>query len=94
MFHAHGGFGHIIWNMLGLWMFGADLERLMGERGHLELLFLLRNRRRRVVVLFTFWLPTPWATPLRDDRFVGSHFAVSSRPMPSDFPTGLFSGIS
>jgi len=21
----HGGFGHIIWNMLALWMFGADL---------------------------------------------------------------------
>lgn len=26
----HGGFSHIIWNMLALWMFGADLERTWG----------------------------------------------------------------
>ncbi len=26
----HGGFSHIIWNMLALWMFGADLERSWG----------------------------------------------------------------
>ena len=28
----HGGFGHIIWNMLALWMFGADIERVWGTR--------------------------------------------------------------
>ena len=27
----HGGFGHIIWNMLALWMFGADLEQDLGN---------------------------------------------------------------
>src|ERR1700732_4453924 len=26
----HGGFGHILWNMLALWMFGADLENVWG----------------------------------------------------------------
>lgn len=28
----HGGLTHIFFNMFGLWMFGRDLERLMGAR--------------------------------------------------------------
>ncbi len=28
----HGGIGHLFFNMLGLWMFGAELERLWGGR--------------------------------------------------------------
>jgi membrane associated rhomboid family serine protease len=28
----HGSFNHILFNMFGLWMFGRDLERLMGPR--------------------------------------------------------------
>ena len=28
----HGGFGHLFFNMLGLWMFGSELERLWGPR--------------------------------------------------------------
>ncbi len=28
----HGGMLHLFFNMLGLWMFGAELERLWGER--------------------------------------------------------------
>ena len=28
----HGGFLHIIFNMLGLWMFGTELERLWGKK--------------------------------------------------------------
>ena len=28
----HGGLGHIFFNMVGLWMFGRDLERLMGPQ--------------------------------------------------------------
>ena len=28
----HGGFGHLFFNMLGLWMFGSELERLWGGR--------------------------------------------------------------
>src|SRR4051812_31022600 len=29
--HDPLGFSHILFNMLGLWMFGADLERLWGR---------------------------------------------------------------
>jgi membrane associated rhomboid family serine protease len=28
----HGNFNHILFNMFGLWMFGRDLERLMGPQ--------------------------------------------------------------
>ncbi len=28
----HGGIGHVLWNMLALWMFGAELERTWGTR--------------------------------------------------------------
>jgi len=35
----HGGFGHILWNMLALWMFGADLEGTWGTRRFLQFSF-------------------------------------------------------
>ncbi len=34
----HGGFGHLFFNMLGLWMFGAELERLWGQRRYAHFL--------------------------------------------------------
>lgn len=30
--HSTSGFGHIVFNMLGLWMFGTELERTWGTR--------------------------------------------------------------
>lgn len=35
----HGGFGHILWNMLALWMFGADLEQSWGTKRFLQFYF-------------------------------------------------------
>ena len=34
----HGSLGHIFFNMLGLWMFGSELERIWGQRRYLEFL--------------------------------------------------------
>ena len=28
----HGSFEHLFFNMLGLWMFGSELERIWGEK--------------------------------------------------------------
>ncbi len=36
----HGGFGHILFNMFALWMFGSDLERDWGTKRFLEYYFL------------------------------------------------------
>lgn len=35
----HASIGHILWNMLGLWMFGAELERLWGTKKFLQFYF-------------------------------------------------------
>jgi membrane associated rhomboid family serine protease len=35
----HGSFGHLFFNMLGLWMFGGDLERLWGPKRYLQFYF-------------------------------------------------------
>jgi membrane associated rhomboid family serine protease len=35
----HGGFGHIFWNMFGLWMFGTELEYNWGTRDFLKFYF-------------------------------------------------------
>ncbi len=32
----HGGIGHLFFNMLGLWMFGSELERLWGPRRFMQ----------------------------------------------------------
>ncbi|MBL0090830.1 MAG: rhomboid family intramembrane serine protease [Ideonella sp.] len=34
----HGSFEHLLFNMLGLWMFGAELELLWGQKRYLHLL--------------------------------------------------------
>lgn len=38
--HDPGGFGHILFNMLTLWMFGADLERDWGTRRFMNYYFV------------------------------------------------------
>jgi membrane associated rhomboid family serine protease len=38
--HDPNGFSHILFNMLTLWMFGADLEHAWGRRGFLKYYFL------------------------------------------------------
>ena len=49
----HGGFGHLFFNMLGLWMFGSELERLWGPRRYWH--FLLAGVLAAAVaqILFT-----------------------------------------
>ena len=34
----HGGMGHLFFNMLGLWMFGSELERLWGPKRYSQFL--------------------------------------------------------
>jgi len=57
----HGGFGHILWNMLALWMFGADLEGAWGTRRFLQFYFFCGIGAGICVVLFNYILP--WGNP-------------------------------
>jgi membrane associated rhomboid family serine protease len=57
----HGGFGHIIWNMLALWMFGADLESDWGTRKFIRYYFYCGIGAGICVVLANYILP--WGNP-------------------------------
>jgi membrane associated rhomboid family serine protease len=57
----HGGFGHIIWNMLALWMFGADIERVWGTRRFVQFYFFCAVGAGICVVIANYVLP--WGNP-------------------------------
>src|SRR5258708_19911159 len=55
----HAGFGHIIWNMLALWMFGADLEQAWGTRRFLQFYFFCGIGSGICVVIANYVAGTP-----------------------------------
>jgi len=57
----HASFGHIIWNMLALWMFGAMLEPIWGTRRFLQFYFFCGIGAGLCVVLLNYLLP--WGNP-------------------------------
>ncbi len=61
----HGSFGHLFFNMLGLWMFGAELERIWGAKRYLHFYFasvLTAALTQLLVGLFTGGAPTVGAS--------------------------------
>ena len=58
----HGGVMHILWNMLALWMFGADLETAWGTRRFLQFYFFCGIGAGICVVFFNYILP--WGNPV------------------------------
>jgi len=57
----HQGFGHIIWNMLALWMFGADIERVWGTIRFVQFYFFCTVGAGICVVIANYLLP--WGNP-------------------------------
>ena len=49
----HGGVFHIVFNMLALWMFGAELERLWGTRYFLKFYFVTGIGAGALTVIFS-----------------------------------------
>ena len=66
----HGGFSHIIWNMLALWMFGADIERAWGTRRFLKYYFACGIGAGVCVVVANYAAGTP------DSSTIGSSGAI------------------
>ncbi len=50
----HAGIGHVLWNMLALWMFGVELERLWGTARFLRFYFLCGVFAALTVVVFAY----------------------------------------
>src|SRR5690242_3413797 len=60
----HGGVFHILFNMLALWMFGAELERIWGTPYFLKFYFVTGVGAGALTVLFSL-LPFAFAQQLQ-----------------------------
>jgi membrane associated rhomboid family serine protease len=58
----HGGIGHLFFNMLGLWMFGAELERVWGARRFVQFYFASVLTAAAAQLLLSMLLGSPAPT--------------------------------
>src|SRR5215469_916759 len=71
----HGGLFHILFNMLALWMFGAELERIWGTRYFLKFYFVTGIGAAALTVLFSL-LPFGFAQQLQYSIIIGASGAI------------------
>jgi len=71
----HGGIFHILFNMLALWMFGVELERMWGSRFFTKFYFICGIGAALTTLLLSF-LPLPFAAPLYYSLTIGASGAV------------------
>ncbi|MBC8166682.1 MAG: rhomboid family intramembrane serine protease [Bryobacteraceae bacterium] len=69
-FHDVGAFGHILFNMLALWMFGSDIERAWGTRRFLQYYFLCGVGAAVCVVIANLLFGNPFS------RTIGASGAI------------------
>src|SRR5262245_45094955 len=71
----HGGIFHIVFNMLALWMFGAELERMWGTRYFLKFYFVSGVGAAILTVLFSL-LPFGFAQQVHYSVIIGASGAI------------------
>jgi len=71
----HGGFWHLFWNMLVLWMFGRDLERAWGQR-RFYFYYFLTGVGAGVLNLAVKWLFYPRGSPHLEIPTIGASGAI------------------
>src|SRR5262245_30848574 len=71
----HGGVFHIVFNMLALWMFGAELERTWGTRYFLKFYFVTGIGAGALTVIFA-QLPFAFAQQLQHAIIIGASGAI------------------
>ena len=71
----HGGLFHILFNMLALWMFGAELERIWGTRFFLKFYFVTGAGAGLLTVFFSL-LPFGFAQQLYGSVVIGASGAI------------------
>src|SRR6185295_13560833 len=70
-----GGIFHIVFNMLALWMFGAELERIWGTRYFLKFYFVTGSGAAALTVVFSL-LPFAFAQQLQGAVIIGASGAI------------------
>lgn len=71
----HGGIFHILFNMLALWMFGTELERLWGTRYFLKFYFVTGIGAAVLTVAFSL-LPFGFAEQVYRSNVIGASGAI------------------
>src|SRR5712691_7657351 len=71
----HGGIFHIVFNMLALWMFGTELERIWGTRYFLKFYFVTGVGAGALTVLFSL-LPFEFAQSIQRSNVIGASGAI------------------
>ncbi|MBM3778646.1 MAG: rhomboid family intramembrane serine protease [Acidimicrobiia bacterium] len=71
----HGGLFHILFNMLALWMFGTELERMWGSR-YFARYYFAAGVGAAVTTLLLAWLPGPFGAGLYQSLTIGASGAV------------------
>ncbi len=71
----HGGIFHILFNMLALWMFGSELERIWGTRYFLKFYFVTGIGAGALTVLFSL-LPFAFAQQVHGSVIIGASGAI------------------
>jgi membrane associated rhomboid family serine protease len=71
----HGGLFHILFNMLALWMFGTELERIWGTQNFLKFYFVCGIGAALLTVVFSL-LPFGFAQPLYQSIVIGASGAI------------------
>jgi membrane associated rhomboid family serine protease len=71
----HGGIFHILFNMLALWMFGAELERIWGTRYFLKFYFVTGIGAGALTVLFSL-LPFDFAQQIQRSIIIGASGSI------------------
>jgi membrane associated rhomboid family serine protease len=71
----HGGVFHIVFNMLALWMFGTELERIWGTRYFLKFYFVTGIGAGALTVLFSL-MPFEFAQQVQGSVIIGASGAI------------------
>ena len=71
----HGGIFHIVFNMLALWMFGAELERMWGTRYFLKF-YLVTGIGAGALTVLVSLLPFGFAQPLQHSIVIGASGSI------------------
>jgi membrane associated rhomboid family serine protease len=71
----HGGLFHILFNMLALWMFGTELERIWGTRYFLKFYLVTGVGAGALTVLFSL-LPFGFAQQVHYSNVIGASGAI------------------
>ena len=78
----HGGIWHILWNMLALWMFGAEIEQTWGTRRFLRMYFFCGVGAGICVVILNYLFGSPHVSTIGSSGAIYGILLISAMLWP------------